>query len=357
VVIAAACPFGANFLLGYFLDSPVLDPPDLASSRRVERIAVHPNPPSLRIYGIVAGSWGVNPIKIAIDKRVITPSKAVNDMPVIASRILWIIWSVFLGYFIALVAQAVWSGLLVINLTLSPVVPWSVVVMALLLWPIWLYLGGRWRPQSTSAARRLYLRANPVSWRVFAWAFLAGALSITAIVGYWVVMASLVRMPGSVLPNLSGFPVLTVVLAVGMGSLISPILEQAGFWGYCQVMLEQKFPVVVAVLITSIAYSFGPHPPNGSPLWSRFVLYFLTGLTFSLLSTLTNSNLPGLVVHILGILVFFVLLWPNDPARPLVSAGGAGLGFWLSLLLAVVFTGLAFLAFKRLAGIARSEKG
>ncbi len=147
------------------------------------------------------------------------------------------------------------------------------------------------------------------------------------------------------------------MLAVGMASLISPIMEQAGFWGYTQVMLEQKIPVLAAVLVTSVAYAFGPHPPMGSPLLPRLVLYFLTGLTFSLLSYLTNSNLPGLVVHILGIFFFFLLVWPQDPKRPLVGASGADLGFWISLLLAVLSTGLAVLAFRRLAGVARRQEG
>ncbi len=268
-------------------------------------------------------------------------------------RILWVIFSVILAYFIALAVQGVWTALISVNLALSPAIPWSVVVMALFLWPIWLYLGGKWGPRSTSEARRRFLRANPVSGIVFAWAFLAGILSITALVGYWIVMARLVRMPGSVLPDLSMYPPLTGLLAVAMGSLISPLMEQAGFWGYGQTMLEQKLPVAAAVMITSIVYAFGPHPPVGSPLWARLFLYFFTGLTFSLLSTLTDSNLPGLAVHILGIFGFFTLVWPYDPGRSLVAVGGADAGFWFELILAVLFTVLAFLAFRQLAKATR----
>ena len=273
----------------------------------------------------------------------------------LTSRILTILWAAFLGFAIALLGQGVWTVLLFANLATTPTIPWSVAVMAPLLLLIWLYLDGRWWPDKTSEARHRDLRANPVSGRVFAWACLAGVLSLAALVGCWIVMARLVRIPGNVLPNMSGVPLITIVLAVGMGSLISPILEQAGFWGYCQVILERKFVAVAAILITSIIYSLGPHPPTGNVLWPRLVFYFLTGLTFSVMSYLTNSNLPGLLIHILGIFIFFTLVWPGDATRRLVSAGGADLGFWIDAALAVIFAALAVLAFSRLAKLGKRK--
>jgi hypothetical protein len=45
-----------------------------------------------------------------------------------------------------LLAQVVWTGLLAVNLKVSPAIPWAVVVMAVLLWAAWRYLGGAWWP-------------------------------------------------------------------------------------------------------------------------------------------------------------------------------------------------------------------
>jgi len=275
----------------------------------------------------------------------------------LASRILVIIWAAFVGFFIALAGQGLWTLLVSINLVTNPTIPWSVAVMAPLLLLMWLYLDGRWWPHSTSEARHRDLRANSVSRQVFGWSFLAGMLSTTALVWYWIVITRLVRIPGNVLPNMSGVPLPTIVLAVGMGSLISPVLEQAGFWGYCQVILERRYVPVAAILITSIIYSVGPHPPTGNVLWPRLVFYFLTGLTFSVMSYLTNSNLPGLLVHILGIFIFFTLVWPGDSTRRLVSASGADSGFWIAAALAVIFTALAVLAFSRLGRLAKRAEG
>ncbi|SRR5712692_5923876 len=113
------------------------------------------------------------------------------------SRILAVAWSAILGLLIAVFGQGVWGALAVSNLRTSPAVPWAVPVMAILLWVMWQYLGGKWWPRSTTEARRRYLRANPVSGRAFAWALLAGTLSIVAFAGYWIVMVQLVKMRGN----------------------------------------------------------------------------------------------------------------------------------------------------------------
>jgi hypothetical protein len=44
---------------------------------------------------------------------------------------------------------------------------------------------------------------------------------------------------------------------------------------------------------------------------ARMVFFFLVGLVFSTTALLTKSILPGLPVHALGLLVFFVGMWPR----------------------------------------------
>src|SRR5271156_5873992 len=69
-------------------------------------------------------------------------------------RILTAVWAAILGVFIALFGQGVWSALIVANLATTPAIPWAVAVMAVVLWLIWQYLGGRWGPRRTSDGRR-----------------------------------------------------------------------------------------------------------------------------------------------------------------------------------------------------------
>ena len=92
----------------------------------------------------------------------------------------------FVTLAITLVPQGVWSALIVANLRTSPAVPWSVLVMAVLIVVLAQYLRGQWGAKNTAEDRRQSLRATLVSREAFVWAGLAGAFSITALVGVWI---------------------------------------------------------------------------------------------------------------------------------------------------------------------------
>lgn len=273
----------------------------------------------------------------------------------LARAIATVVYAAILAVVIALFGQGIWSALIVANLRTTPAVPWAIAVMAPIIWVMWRYLGGKWAPRTNSDARRRLLRANAVSLQEFAWALLAGALSIVALSGYWIVMSQIVRLPANVLPDMSKYPWLTTTLLIAMGSILGPLLEQAGFWGYCQVMLEREFGAG-AIVVTAVLFALLPHSPAHAVLWPKLVFYFLTGATFGVMAYLVNSILPGIVVHIVGDLTFFTMVWPHDTSRRLIGEGGADASFWIHGAQAIVFTALAIVAFGRLARIARGTR-
>jgi membrane protease YdiL (CAAX protease family) len=267
----------------------------------------------------------------------------------LSARLLAGAWSAILAFLILGFGQGIWGVLLVANLKTSPAIPWAVAVMAAVLWLMWQYLGGKWWPRSTSEARHRYLRANRVSGQAFGWAVLAGALSIVALTGCWIVASQLVKMPPNVLPDVSKYPLLAVALMLVMASLVSPITEEAGFRGYCQVILEREFSAPTAVAISSVLFALA-HVTHGF-LWPKLLVYFLAGVMFGVTAYLTNSILPGIAVHIMADLTFFTLVWPRDATRRLVGEGGPDAWFWIHVAQAVISTPLAVLAFSRLARI------
>ena len=270
-----------------------------------------------------------------------------------ATRALSIIGFGLLAFAITILAGGIWSALLVTNLQRSPAVPWSVPVMGLLLWLMWSYLGGKGWPQSTSDARRDYLRANRRSARTYLWSFAAGVLSVVALAGYWIVLFRLVKMPPNALPDVSSYPRMTVALMILMGSLVAPFMEEAGFRGYFQVALEREFRGSVAVAVSSLVFALA-HFAHGI-LWPKLLVYFLVGVAFGATAYLTNSTLPAIVPHIIGDLTFFTLVWPHDAARRLVFDSGTDIWFWIHLAQAIVFTLLAVSAFQRLARESRQD--
>lgn len=255
-----------------------------------------------------------------------------------------------LALFISTLAGGVWTALMLANIRTTPLFPWAVLVMAVFLWLAWLYLGGKGWPRKTAAARRRYLRVNPVSTKIYFWTFLTGVLAIISLAGLWIVLFQVIKMPPNVLPEYSSYPVLTIAAFIIMGSLVSPLMEEAGFRGYLQVALEGDFPIPVALLLSSLFFALA-HLNHGV-LAPKLLVYFLVGVTFGTLAWLTDSILPVIPVHIMGDLTFFILIWPHDKARPLFSAGGAGMWFWLHCAQTVLFAVLAALAMHRIALLA-----
>ena len=259
-----------------------------------------------------------------------------------------VLWSALIAFFILVLGQTIWGSLLAANFRSSPrAVPWSVAVMAVVLWLLWQYLGGRWSPRSTSQSRKRALRANPVSGSVLLGSLLAGVLSIIALAGLWIVFFRLVKTPANVLDDPSKYPLLTVVLIIIMSSLVSPIVEEIAFRGYCQQILERHFSGKIAVLLSSLLFMLA-HANHGW-YWSKLSVYFLAGVVFGALARLTNSILTSLPVHIFGDLTFFILIWPRDSARVLVTVNGADKWFWIHVAQAILFSAFALLAFHRLA--------
>jgi len=255
-----------------------------------------------------------------------------------------------LAFAITTLAGGIWAGLLVTNLRTTPAVPWSVPAMALLLWLAWNYLGGKGWPRSTSEARRHYLRANPNPVRVYLWASIAGGLAVIALAGYWIALFQLVKIPPNALSDVSAYPRFTVGLMILMGSLVAPLMEEAGFRGYFQGALERQLSGPLAIAISSLIFALA-HGPTQGFLWPKLLFYFLVGIVFGATAYFTNSILPAIPVHFVGLLIFFTLIWPQDAARPLLANAGTDSWFWIHVAQSVVFTILAIYAFQRLARV------
>ena len=59
-----------------------------------------------------------------------------------------------LAFLILAFGQGVWGALLASNFKTGARIPWGPLAMALVLWLMWQYLGGKWWPHSTAEARR-----------------------------------------------------------------------------------------------------------------------------------------------------------------------------------------------------------
>lgn len=256
-----------------------------------------------------------------------------------------------LAFVLTAVAGGLWTALLAINLATTPAIPWAVAVMALLLWLLWRFLSGAGWPRRASDARRRYLRARQVSGRVFRWTVAAGLLAIISLGGLWIVLFQVAGLPGRVLPDYSRYPLLTVALALVMASLVNGVVEEAAFRGYPQGVLEGAVGGVAAILLTSLLMA-PEHAFTQGFVWPTLLFYLAVDVMLGTAAYLTQSILPGIVIHSIGLLIFFILVWPGDVVRQFVGHGTAETWLWVHVAQTLVFAALAILAF---IGLARDK--
>jgi membrane protease YdiL (CAAX protease family) len=254
----------------------------------------------------------------------------------------------FIAFLATLVSQTVWTGLLVAKLKTSPGIPWSVAVMAALLWAMWRYAGGAWWPSSTRQSRAHYRRANPVARDLFLRAMLAGFLSLGALIAPWLVLGHLVHVPGNPSANYAGYSLLTVVAVIVMASLVGAVTEEVGLRGYMLTRLERSVSGWLAVAIVALAISPGRGATQGFAVVT-LAWYLLSDLMLGTLSMLTRSILPGLGVHAVGLLAFFALVWPTDRLRHPAPLGSHGLEFWIEVVVFSILVVAGLAAFRSLA--------
>jgi membrane protease YdiL (CAAX protease family) len=272
-----------------------------------------------------------------------------------SSRRTWTIVGVgALAFALTAIIGGIWTGLLAVNLTTSPAIPWSVVVMGALLFALYRYLGGAGPPHRTSATRRVWLRANRVAPPAFGWALTAGLLGIVALAGLWFTLLQLAGLPARTLLDVSHYPAAVVALVLLMASLVNGVTEEALFRGYFQGLLEGQVGGLSAIVITMLVMS-PEHSLTQGFVWPTIVFYLLVDLMLGMLARLTRSILPGMVVHCVGLLVFFTLVWQGDAARTIFGQGTTTQWLWIHSGQAIFFAALSVAAFLRLAQVMHKE--
>ncbi len=275
-----------------------------------------------------------------------------TTLPTRLSPTVTVLWTGALAIVMTGLVSGVWAALLGANLATSPGIPWAAGVMALVIWALWSYLGGRFAPRATQAARRTLLRGEPLPAVVTAWAIAAGTLWVVALAGFWTVLHRLTAAHGNPNVDITKLPPLTVIVSFAMAAISGGVSEEAGFRGYFQGALERRGLGASAILVTALVMA-PIHALTQGFVWQTLLFYLLVDAMLGALAFVTGSIRPGVIVHAVGLFVFFTLVWPNDAHRTLIWTAGADVGFWISLAQTVSFAALGALTFARLTRLAR----
>jgi membrane protease YdiL (CAAX protease family) len=244
-----------------------------------------------------------------------------------------IVRAVLIGMLVVIAGTIPRNLIFAANLRYYATVPWAVPLTAVYLWLFWRYLNGGGPPTSTAEERRISLRANRVSCRVWAWALLAGALGIVALVLALRVANRMVVLPPQQLPDLARVPKLTVLSLLLMAAPVAGIVEEGAFRGYMQGPIERRYGLAVAILITGTMFAVA-HLDFTLILWPYYVA---VAAIYGTVTYLTESILPAVVLHTGGNIYSNIDLWLHGQAEWQASSGptaliwttGADTSFWI----------------------------
>jgi membrane protease YdiL (CAAX protease family) len=274
-----------------------------------------------------------------------------------------VVRAVVTGLAVATAGTGPWAWLVSLNLRHGSTVPWAVAPTALGLWLFWRYVRGAGWPRSTADARRACSRVRALPDDVWSAALIAGVVGIASVLLFQNVLGRMVTLPQQRDLDPSKYPLPTIAAWAVMSALVAGITEEVAFRGYLQRPIERRHGPSVAILVTGVLFGLlhFTHPEV-----TLVLLPFYVGIAavYGMLAYLTDSTLPGIVLHAGGNLLGAIGLfagghseWGASRAgRELIWTAGADASFWLSLVLALGATAVAVWTYRELARVARAHR-
>ncbi|MES2623790.1 MAG: CPBP family intramembrane glutamic endopeptidase [Pseudomonadota bacterium] len=271
-----------------------------------------------------------------------------------------ILQAVLIGMAIAMVGTIPRNILYFANMQFFNAVPWAVPLLAIYMWFFWRHLQGYGPPEHSSEQRRTLMRANPLSGRVWLWSLLAGTLGIIALVVGLRFVNRLIALPEQTLPDIAQVPRFTMLVLLLMSAPVAGIIEEIAFRGYMQKPIEEKYGLLVAILITGTMFAIA-HLDFTLVLWPY---YILVAAIYGTITYLTKSILPAVLLHTGGNLFSNFDLWLHGRAEWQTGSGASALiwetgtdsAFWTTgffLVVTIILTVLAYVWLARITSAIR----
>jgi len=260
------------------------------------------------------------------------------------------------GFTVTAAGTLLWALLVGLNLKHRPEIPWAVLLTGPFIWYYWKYVRGWGWPKSTSIQRSENCRAHDLPADVWAGAIVAGILGLLTLLLFQNIYGRMVTLPTQPGEDLSGVPAFTLFMSLIMSAIVAGITEESGLRGYMQRPLEQRYGPVVAILLTGIVFGL-LHFTHREVTYVLMPWYMGVALVYGALAYITNSIMPGVVLHAGGNMLGAVQLIGSNRAewqtssipRPLIWESGADASFWLGGLGFVVLAAATVWAYSALA--------
>lgn len=256
-------------------------------------------------------------------------------------RIPMVVRAIVVGFLVfAIVGSVAWTAIMI----LIPA-PWSIGVMAIVLWVYLRYVSGSWWPKATTESRRACFRATKLPMRVWKWSLIAALLAAVLLESSLVVTFRIIEFPAeawTLAYDVADAPIWLVWLFILMAALVAGITEEVGFRGYMQVPLEGRYGPAVGITIVSIVFAVA----HLNQAWAggAGILIMLFGISalWGVLARVSGSLIPGMISHTAADIVNFSYWWTDVAgAFDKRSISETGIDTHFILWIAVFMTSLA----------------
>jgi len=217
-----------------------------------------------------------------------------------------VIRALLLGFLISTIGVLCWS----VVATIIPM-PWSVILMIILLVIYIAFFSGRWWWDKTKSFRSINFRLVKLNGKTWFFGLMAALLIVIIEQSGLVVTFRLIEFPAERFTSeyafLESVPLWAAWLVIVMISAVAGICEEIGFRGYMQKPLEDRYGPLVAIGIVSVMFVVVHlHQAWSGPL---IVHIFFISVLFGTLAYTTGSIIPGIIAHFIMDICNFSFWW------------------------------------------------
>ena len=275
------------------------------------------------------------------------------------------IWirAIFFGFIILEFGTRLWSIIALANIKLSPSIPWSYPLMAIVLFLIWKYLDGKGLPKSTQKNRHLWMRANSVPPNKRKWSWISAVLLGATILSFILLGIRITDVSSgqiNQIERISIYPFWMIFSLIIMTSMVAGIIEEISFRGYMQKPMEIRYGPKLAILIVALFFTL-LHLPNATITPQLIPIFFIGSIGWGVLAYLTNSIIPGIIIHIAVDITSYLWIWRNlEYAKTMYSESiiknGIDMPFMILIFVLLFLSILLIYSFRKLHEINHQKK-
>jgi membrane protease YdiL (CAAX protease family) len=215
------------------------------------------------------------------------------------SRLPVVVRAVVVGYLVAAIG-GLGEFFIFANLKLFPQIPWMLPAAAAWLWIFWRYVNGSGWPRATRDVRRRDLRAPALPVRVWIWSLLAGGLGLVSVVGLGFLTPRLAEIPPDAFKislDFSAYPWWMVASILLVISVVSGVVEEAGYRGYMLSQIQRRHGWIAATAVTGFVFFLDHHFSHAYATLAFLPFFLAVSALHALLVYFAGSIRPSIALH------------------------------------------------------------